>query len=456
MITLSNVPQNSTQPPPRFLFQDLFDDTACSHVGSKDKKATCERLQPGSNVSGCALEGAFNFLSPIQGCAHLIHSSPTCYNASRIQKRDSTEHFCTTLALNDLIFGAEEKLKMQINHIAKTYRPRVIFVYMTCVSSLIGEDIERIAKSMQTELGIWIVPVMSAGFLGVENLGVRIAGMTLLKTLIGRKEPLIDTAYAINLWGYGLNETQRMSYRILFERVGMRILAFFGGDEAVEAIMGAHKAKLNVLINAKSLTPVARKFEEQYGVAYVETSCFGARATCDALRVIAEQFNDGAVCRKIENMIREKNKALQETCKAFHTLFSGKKVAILLNGLFSWAYIPLLEDFGMHVVAISIENLNEDDKEKAVDLLLGKGRFMYDPNAEFEEILSEVPIDIVITDTDHCAIASRAHIPFFNIDRCSEPLFIGFEGEAALAAELSLTLQTPVFNIVYQNPPWQE
>lgn len=444
------------QSPPRFLFQDLFDDTACSHIGSKDKKTTCERLQPGSCVSGCALEGAFNFLSPIQGCAHLIHSSPTCYNASRIQKKDGTEHFCTTLALNDLIFGAEEKLKMQISHIAKTYRPRVIFIYMTCVSSLIGEDIERIAKSMQQELGIWIVPVMSAGFLGVANFGIRIAGMALLKTLIGLKEPLIDTAYAINLWGYGLSGTQRMSYRILFERVGMRILAFFGGDEAVEAIMGAHKAKLNVLINAKSLTPVARKFEKRYGVAYVETSFFGARATCDALRVIAEQFNDGAVCRKIENMIREKTKALQETCKAFHTLFSGKKVAILLNGLFSWAYIPLLEDFGMHVVAISIENLNEDDKEKAVDLLLGKGRFMYDPNVEFEEIVNEEPIDIVITDTDHCAIASRAHIPFFNIDRCSNPFFIGFEGEAAFATELSLTLQNPVFNIVYQNPPWQE
>jgi len=456
VITLSNVTQNSIPPPPRFAFQDLFDDTACSHVGSKDQKATCERLRPGTNVSGCALEGAFNFLSPIQGCAHLIHSSPTCYNASRIQKRDSTEHFCSTIALNDLIFGAEEKLKMQIGYIAKTYRPRVIFIYMTCVSSLVGEDIERIAKRMQNELGIWMVPVMSAGFLGVEDLGVRIAGMTLLHTLIGQSEPLIDTSYALNLWGYGLSETQRISYRMLFERVGMRILAFFGGDEDVETIMGAHKAKLNVLINAKSLTPVARKFEERYGVSYVETSCFGARATCDALRVIAEHFNDGAVCRKIENLIREKNKALQETCKAFHTLFPGKKVAILLNGLFSWAYIPLLEDLGMHVVAISIENLNENDKEKAVDLLLGKGRFMYEPSVELEEILSEEPIDIVITDTDHCAIALRAHIPFFNIDRCAEPLFIGFEGEAAFATELSFALQNPVFHIVYQNPPWQE
>ena len=79
----------------------------------------------------------------------------------------------------DIVYGSEEKLYRAIIKTNETVQPKAIFVHATCVSGLIGENIEAACKRAQNEIGIKVIPVNAPGFVGPKNLGNRIAGEVL-------------------------------------------------------------------------------------------------------------------------------------------------------------------------------------------------------------------------------------------------------------------------------------
>ncbi len=441
-----------------FSIKELYNESSCSHSGDKEKKNICERLHPGATISDCALEGAFKFLSSYEDCAHLIYSSSTCFTTSieKSSQQKRSNYFCSNLDLNDIIFGGASKLMLQLDRIANLCQPKVIFIYITCVTSLIGEDVNAIAQQKQQELGILIVPILAAGFLGAENFGARIASMTLCEHLIGRKEPKEITPYDVNLLSCDASSQEMKTYCDLIESIGLRVLTTFGSGDSVEPIMYAHKAKLNILISAKPLATLARKMEEIWGIPWVNVSFFGKYSTSDALRTIAEVFNDGKLSRNTQNVIVSEEKKLKEQLEIFKDSLHEKKVLINLQGMLSWAYIPILRDLDMHIVATSIENITEDDKEKAVGFLFGKGMFMYEPENEQSNLIEEEKIHLLITNSDNIYAAVQTKIPFINMDKEKEKNYVGYRGILKFAHMIESTLKNAVFKIVYREAPWVE
>ncbi|ATB69725.1 Nitrogenase molybdenum-iron protein alpha chain [Sulfurospirillum diekertiae] len=442
-----------------FSIKELYNESSCSHSGDKEKKNICERLHPGSSISDCALEGAFKFLSSYEDCAHLIYSSSTCFTTTSIEKSSHPKHsnyFCSNLDLNDIIFGGASKLKLQLDHIVTLCQPKVVFIYITCVTSLIGEDIDVIAQQKQHELGVIMVPILAAGFLGASNFGARIASMTLCEHLIGLEELAKETAYDVNLLSCDASSEEMKTYCALIESIGLRVISTFGSGKSIEPILSAHKAKLNIVISAKPLATMARKMEEICDIPWVQVSFFGKYATSDALRTIAEVFNDGKLSRHTQNVIACEEKKLAEQLEIFKESLYGKKVLINLQGMLSWAYIPLLRDLDMHVVATSIENITEDDKEQAIRLLFGKGMFMYEPENEQMDMIKEEKIDLLITNSENVYAAVQTKIPFLNIEREKEKHYVGYRGILEFAHILENTLKNPLFKIVYREAPWLE
>lgn len=440
-----------------FSIKELYNESSCSHSGDKEKKNICERLHPGASISDCALEGAFKFLSSYEDCAHLIYSSSTCFTTTFIVKSSQQKHsnyFCSNLDINDIIFGGASKLMFQLDRIVTLCQPKVIFIYITCVTSLIGEDVNAIAQQKQHELGVRIVPILAAGFLGAENFGARIASMTLCEHLIGRKEPKEITPYDVNLLSCDASSQEMKTYCALIESIGLRVLTTFGSGDSVEPIMYAHKAKLNILISAKPLATMARKMEKIWGIPWIQVSFFGKYATSDALRTIAEVFNDGKLSRNTQKVIAFEEKKLAEQLELFKDSLYAKKVLINLPGTLSWAYIPLLRELDMHVVATSIENITEDDKEQAIRLLFGKGMFMYEPENEQMDLIEEEKIDLLITNSDNVYAAVQTKIPFLNIEKAKEKNYVGYRGILEFAYILENTLKNPLFKIVYREAPW--
>ena len=245
--------------------KELLDESTCEH--NKTRKTACNAPTPGATTGGCAFEGAQISLFPYADAAHLVHGPMTCLSSSwetratptSWQGRDLTQMgFTTDISLNDVVFSGEEKLSKAIDYIMERYTPEAVFVYATCVTALIGDDLDLVCKQAREKYGVPMVPVHAPGFVGSKNLGSRLGGEAALAHLVGTKEPKESTPYDINLIGEYNVTGDMWQYTPLLQELGIRVLATLSGDGRVARIRTAHRAKLNVIVCAKSLISLTR------------------------------------------------------------------------------------------------------------------------------------------------------------------------------------------------------
>ena len=131
------------------LIKELLSESDCSH--NKTKKSSCDKPKPGATSGGCAFEGAQIALFPFADVIHLVHSPATCIGASWETRQTLTSHegvnntvmgYTTDVSTNDVIFGGDKKLEESIDYIVKHKNPKGIFVYETCVTAMIGDDMD--------------------------------------------------------------------------------------------------------------------------------------------------------------------------------------------------------------------------------------------------------------------------------------------------------------------------
>jgi nitrogenase molybdenum-cofactor synthesis protein NifE len=195
--------------------------------------------------------------------------------------------FTTDLSENDIIFGGEKKLYKAIHAVKERYNPAAVFVYLTCVTALIGDDLEAVCQAASEKFDIPVVPVSSPGFVGSKNLGNRVGGEALLEYVIGTQEPAYTTPYDINLIGEYNIAGEMWAVLPLLEKLGIRVLAKITGDARYHEVACAHRAKLNVMICSKAMINVATSLERRYGIPYIEASIYGVEDMNHLLRAIA-------------------------------------------------------------------------------------------------------------------------------------------------------------------------
>ena len=76
-----------------------------------------------------------------------------------------------------------------------------MFVYATCITAVIGDDVNAICKKAQKELGIPIIPVDSEGFQGSKKAGYHAACDALFNHLIGTGDTSDIKPHSINILG---------------------------------------------------------------------------------------------------------------------------------------------------------------------------------------------------------------------------------------------------------------
>lgn len=58
----------------------------------------------------------------------------------------------------------------------KGYEPAAVFVYSTCVTALIGDDLDAVCAAAAKKFKVPVIPVNAPGFVGSKNLGNRLGG----------------------------------------------------------------------------------------------------------------------------------------------------------------------------------------------------------------------------------------------------------------------------------------
>jgi len=443
--------------------RELLDESACTH--NTTRKSACNAPTPGATTGGCAFEGAQISLFPYADAAHIVHGPITCLGSSwetratrtSWQGRDFTQMgFTTAISTNDVVFGGEEKLKEAIAYVVGRYTPRAVFVYATCVTALIGDDIDAICRQAAQAHGLPVVPVHAPGFVGSKNLGSRLGGEAVLAHLIGTLEPETTTPFDINLIG-DYNVTGDMwQYTPLLEELGIRVLATLSGDGRVAAIRTAHRAKLNVLVCAKSLVSLTRKMEERYGIPSISLSFYGKRDTSAGLLAIAEALGDPELIERTRLLVAREEARIAEQLRPYRELFRGKKAVLNTGGNKSWSIASALQDLGIEVVATAVGKSTEDDREKARKYLGPDGVLMTKPGQEQAKIIDQTGADLLLAGGRSLYTAIKKGIAFADVNQEKKKSYGGYLGLLNLAEDLRHALETPVFGNVARRAPWEK
>jgi len=444
---------------------ELLSESVCEHNHKKEKKnKSCTQVaQPGAAQGGCAFDGAMIALVPIADVAHLVHGPIACAGNSWGSRGSLSSGetlykmgFTTDINENDVIFGGEKRLYKAIAEVQERYQPAAVFVYSTCVTALIGDDLDAVCKKASEKVGIPVIPVNSPGFTGSKNLGNRIGGEALLEYVVGTGEPEYTTPYDINLIGEYNIAGEMWGVLPLFEKLGIRVLSKITGDARYKEITYAHRAKLNVMICSKALINMGRKMEERYGIPYIEESFYGIDDMNRCLRNVAAKLGDVELQARVEQLIIDETAKLDEALVPYRKRLKGKRVVLYTGGVKSWSIISAAKDLGMDVVATSTKKSTEEDKAKIKELLGQDGIMLEKGNAqELLRVIAQTKADMLIAGGRNQYTALKARIPFLDINQERHHPYAGYVGMVEMARELDEALYSPVWQQVRQSAPWE-
>lgn len=447
---------------------ELLTQPGCEHNPKKDgkgkHKACQQQAQPGAAQGGCAFDGASIALVPITDVAHLVHGPIACAGNSWGSRGSLSSGpmiykmgFTTDLSENDIIFGGEKKLYKAIREVKERYSPAAIFVYLTCVTALIGDDLEAVCQTAHQKFDIPVVPVSSPGFVGSKNLGNRIGGEALLDYVVGTEEPEYTTPYDINLIGEYNIAGEMWGLLPLLDQLGIRVLAKITGDARYREVACAHRAKLNVMICSKALINMAHKMEERYGIPYIEESIYGVEDMNRLLRDIATTLGDTDLQARTEALIQAETQTLDQALAPYRQRLQSKRVVLYTGGVKSWSIISAAKDLGIDVVATSTKKSTEEDKARIKNLLGQDGIMMPKGNAqELLRVIAQTKADMLIAGGRNQYTALKAKIPFLDINQERHHPYAGYLGMIEMAKELDEALHSPIWAQVRSAAPWEK
>ncbi len=453
--------------------QDVFNEPACERNRSKASnvrnKGCSKPLTPGAAAGGCAFDGAKIVLQPITDVAHLVHAPLACEGNSWDNRGTASSgpmlwrtSFTTDLTEQDIVMGnSERKLFKAIRQIKEAYAPPAIFVYATCVTALIGDDIEAVCKRAEETCGLPVVPINAPGFVGSKNLGNKLAGEALLDHVIGTVEPDDAGPYDINILGEFNLSGEFWFVKPLLDRLGIRVRACIPGDARYLDIASAHRARAAMLVCSTALINLARKMEERWDIPFFEGSFYGITATSEALRQIAELLvkkgADQEILDRTDTLIAEEEAIAWKRLEEYRPRLEGKRVLINTGGVKSWSLVHALMEIGMEIVGTSVKKSTVGDKERIRQALKDEHQ-MFESMVprELYALLSEHKADIMLSGGRTQFIALKAKMPWVDINQERHRPYAGYDGMVELVRQIDLAIHNPVWSQVREPAPWED
>jgi nitrogenase molybdenum-cofactor synthesis protein NifE len=435
--------------------------------GEKARKAGCTKpLTPGAAAGGCAFDGAKIALQPIADVAHLVHGPIACEGHSWDNRQSASSGpqlyrtgFTTDINEFDVIYGGEKRLFKAIREVIEKYDPPAVFVYQTCVTAMIGDDIEAVCQRAALKFGKPVIPVDAPGFAGAKNLGNKLGAEALLEHVIGTVEPEFTTPYDINIIGEYNLAGELWQVKPLFDALGVRVLACIAGDGRYREVASSHRARVNMMVCSKSMINVATRMQQRWGIPYFEGSFYGIADMSTALRemtrLLEEQGAPAGLRERAEALIAVEEARAWERIRAYRERLAGKKVLLITGGVKSWSVVSALQEAGLVVVGTSVKKSTKEDKEKIREIM-GDDSHMIDdmPPRQMYAMLREARADIMLSGGRTQFVALKARMPWMDINQERHHAYAGYEGMVTMIGEIDKAIFNPVWQQVRTPAPW--
>ena len=247
------------------------------------------------------------------------------------------------IELNDTVFGAIDSLRKIVQHTWEEYHPDAIFISTSCVSGVIGEDVDGLADELKDEYPVPVIPVHCEGFKSrIWASGFDISDHAVLQGIV--KPPKQKRRY-INIKNF--YESARPQITKIFNEVFDAEPQFLYCNSTVEELSHLSENLATVCICGTLGTYLGNALEETYGVPYVRTlNHSGVTGFETWLRAIGDTIGKRA---EAEAYI-EKQRAIfmpqiEEVTKSLH----GLRAVIGMGPGFTYEIARVLQEFGMKV-----------------------------------------------------------------------------------------------------------
>lgn len=450
----------------------VFDEPGCEinqKKGDKERKKGCtKQLTPGAAAGGCAFDGAKIALQPIVDVAHLVHGPIACEGNAWDNRHSASSGpqiyrtgFTTDINELDVIYGGEKRLFRAIREVIEKQNPPAVFVYQTCVTAMIGDDIEAVCKRASEKFGTPVIPVDAPGFAGPKNLGNKLGAEALLDHVIGTVEPEFTTPTDINIIGEYNLSGELWQVKPLLDALGVRVLSCISGDGRYREVASAHRARANMMVCSKSMINVATRLQQRYGIPYFEGSFYGISDMSTTLREIArllvERGAEESLTERTEALIAAEEARAWQRIRAYRERLAGKKVLLITGGVKSWSVVSALQEAGLEVVGTSVKKSTKEDKAKLKEIMgADADAHMIDDLSprEMYAMLRDAKADIMLSGGRSQFVALKARMPWMDINQERHHAFAGYEGMVTMIAEIDKALSNPMWREVRTPAPW--
>ncbi|MDP3441886.1 MAG: nitrogenase component 1, partial [Ignavibacteria bacterium] len=373
------------------------------------------------------------------GCA----SSLTCINifnrfgqVLRGDEPQTGKWISTNLKDSDAIHGGEENLKEAILEADKRYSPKAIFIHSSCVSGIIGEDIDGTVRQVQNEVSAHVIPVYCDGFkskLWASGYDGSFQGALnhLIKEPEKKQEDLVNIINPITFGRVDELEAER-----LLNKIGLRA-NFIPNFSTTEDIAQASEAALTASLCTTFSEYFAKTLNERFSVPYTEQNLpLGLDNTDSWLREIAGILGKD---EEAEKVIKEERERIQPKIDEIKEKLEGKTAFVSAGQSRAIGIPTILADLGIEIVGITAYHYDEVIADGFADLEKRCGNFCTNvANVQpFEQtnILNKLKPDFYFGHMGESVWAAKEGIPttmVFNLGH----LFAGYNGVVSFGSRI--------------------
>ncbi|MEY8353654.1 nitrogenase component 1 [Lachnospiraceae bacterium 54-53] len=351
----------------------------------------------------------------------------------------------SNLDQNNVIFGGENKLKKAVSDAAARYHPRLIFVFASCASGIIGDDLDSIVKDLQEESDALIIPIHCEGFQskicasGFDAAFISISKYILKNQPLEKKEGLVNLFAPVSISYADQKEMERM---LSLLGLSVNYIPFYSSLDKIRQIPAAQASTSICKVFADEFM---KTLYEDYDIPYSHTVMpIGVRNTDIWFRGIAKITGRE---REAEEIIEREHERIFPLVESMKNRLKGKRVFICGGTGRSFAAAALIDDFGMELVGLEPPTYDEDAQADIEYLNTIHPDYVLDiANMQpFEQVnlVKRLKPDVFIGVPEW---AAKLGIPTTHVLDMKRPT-MGYDGLLFLGNKIADQLENPGFNV---------
>ncbi|MCQ8905060.1 MAG: nitrogenase component 1 [Methanothermobacter sp.] len=383
-------------------------------------------------VSTCKLFGAVRAVSGIKNAVPLIHGPRGCaYHIGYLLTARGGKRIAvasTELSESDVVFGASDKLSEMIIEVDRTRKPDIIAVMSSCATSIIGEDIGRVADETSELVDAELITVSAGGFESSQGEGYEEVMMALIRKFCRRMEP--SGRPSVNIIGEFRGGADLREVRESLSAMGVDVNCVLTSGCSIQDIKMIPAGHLNCSFCDVSGIAPCRFLEENFGTPFIHHPLpIGFLNSLRFYREVLGKLNlDYPIDDVFSDFIEERDRMRSE--------LEGMRVAVVSGPTRAVALTEFITELRMRPVLVAMDMIGDYTLENLRGVPGLRSEVLVGVDAsDIEDAVIRTEPELILGGLAETRISEVSGAPLIDVMHGSS-LTAGFRGAVKLSSRI--------------------